>query len=107
MIHLRLGGVQGPRQRWAGLLIIGLGIVFIISGLALLVIVGTAAAVIGAGVLLVRRLTGRALPSERSRAGRSPMELAPDFEILPASRSVPTDAAANPQHLPGPGARDS
>ena len=83
MIFLRLGPTGRRRGGWISALIIAAGIVVILSGLAVLAIVGTALAVIGGAVLLLRSLTGRGPSQHRPRDGVGELELEPDFEILP------------------------
>ena len=76
------------------------------SGVALLVILGAAAAVIGAGVLLARRLTGRALPHDPAKRPVPPLEIAPDFQIFPAS-AAPVRENVAPSGLPRVTGEDS
>ena len=99
MIQLRLESGRGAPRTWVAVLLIGVGIVVVLSGLALLLTIGAAAAVIGGGVMLFRRLTGRVLPRSHRAQVRDTLELEPDFEILPATPSVNEEGI---QTLPAP-----
>jgi len=71
-----------------GAIAVAVGLVIVLSGLALLAVVVVAAAVVGAGILVYRRLTGRGVWPPATRPSPPGMEIAPDFEILPSSDSV-------------------
>ncbi len=88
MILLRLGGTGGQRRGWMGAVAVAVGLAIILSGLALLAVIVLAAAVVGAGILAYRRLTGRSVRRPATGPSPSGMEIAPDFEILPSSDVV-------------------
>ena len=57
----RLEGKGGTRGAIIAILAIGAGLVIVTFGLALLLVVSVAGALIGSGILLYRRLTGKPL----------------------------------------------
>jgi len=83
-----------------GAVAVAVGLAIILSGLALLAVVVVAAAVLGAGILVYRRLTGRGVRPPATRHSPSGMEIAPDFEILPSSDSVAPEVSTTPSARP-------
>jgi hypothetical protein len=90
---------HGVRGAVLGVVIVGIGVLVVASALTLLIILGAAATIIGAGVILYRRLTGRrapGVPEGFRRRGLDPsMEVfAPDIEVRPIdtepSRKLPS-----------------
>ena len=59
------GGAKGAAL---AIVIVGVGVLVVAFGLALLVVLGTVGAALGAGVILYRRLTGRSTPLVRGAA---------------------------------------
>ena len=97
MILLRAGGSPGARTGLVGLALLAVGVLILLSGVALLLLVALAGAAAGGAVMLVRRALGK---GRRGRAGpdrAAPLELEADFEILPAEPRT-QDVA----HLPAP-----
>ena len=99
MIFLRLGGGGARRGSLVGFLAIGAGLVILVSGLALLAILALALGAIGMVVLMYRQLRGRSRSGSIRSRGAMPMEIEPDFEILPS----PVPAADDPHpQIPDP-----
>ena len=77
---------SGGRGIALAAVMVGLGVVFVGFGVALLVVLGSVAAVVGAGVLLARRLMGRSVPSldgTRRRPDLDPsLEIAADGAVV-------------------------
>ncbi len=82
---------RGIRGTILGVIIVGVGVLIVASALTLLIILGAAATLIAAGVILYRRLTGRPVPgvppSFRRRGLDPAMEVfATEVEVRPAER---------------------
>lgn len=82
-----------------GVFAVAVGLAIVLSGLALLAVVVVVAAVVGAGILAYRRVTGRGVRPHAPTGSTSEMEIAPDFEILPSSAPVAPEVstAASPR----------
>ena len=71
------GGVKGAAL---GVVIVGVGLLFVGIGIALLLALATAGALVGGGVMLYRRLTGR--PASPLRGSRVNAQLDPALEVF-------------------------
>lgn len=89
----------------AGFVLIALGLAFVVSGIAVLLLLAATAAVIGGTVMLVRRLTGRGRRMARPRDDQRSLELEPDFEIFPSARAERDGTTAEAPRLPSAGSR--
>ena len=76
----KLEGGGGAKGAGLAIAIVGVGALVVAFGLALLLVLGTVGAVVGAGVILYRRLTGRAMPSVYS--GRATAQVDPSLEVF-------------------------
>lgn len=70
-----------------GIVIVLVGIFVVLSGLALLLGLALIAAVLGAGALLLRKITGR--PGLHSAPRRTPAQLDPSLEVFPGEAGQP------------------
>ena len=67
-IYIRTSNTRvGPAGIGAAVLLLMIGGAIVLSGLALLLALGTVAATVGAAVVLFRRITGRASPALSAR----------------------------------------
>ena len=88
------GGRLSPSAIALGVILLAIGGAVILSSLALLLVLGVGAAAIGAGALLVRRLTGRPVENDPGRRVRTGLD--PSLEVFPsevredARRSAPS-----------------
>lgn len=85
MLLLKGGGSTPARSGLVGLALIAVGLLILLSGVALLMLVAAAGALIGGAVMAGRRLMGRGGPARAPMRGRNPLELEADYEILPAT----------------------
>jgi len=86
----KLEGGGGAKGAGLAIAIVGVGVLVVVFGLALLLVLGTVGAVIGAGVVLYRRLTGQPAPS--LRGARATAQGDPTLEVY-APDAVITDRA--------------
>lgn len=95
----KLEGGGGAKGAALAIVIVGVGVLVVAFGLALLLVLGTVGAAIGAGVILYRRLTGRTTP--RVRGADATARLDPTLEVF-ASDAVITDRPVRelPDSLP-------
>ena len=90
-------GAGGTRRNVTGVVGVGLvavGVLVLLSGVALLMLVALAGAALGGAVVLVRRLSGRAHAPRPSVRGTSPLEIEADYEIL--RTKSPADDVTSP-----------
>ena len=95
----KLEGGGGAKGAGLAIAIVGVGVLVVVFGLALLLVLGTVGAVIGAGVVLYRRLTGQTAPRLRGARAATPVD--PTLEVF-APDAVITDRAVRelPDSLP-------
>lgn len=95
----KLDGGGGAKGAGLAIAIVGVGVLVVAFGLALLLVLGTVGAVIGAGVLLYHRITGRTVPSIRGT--RATTQVDPTLEVF-APDAVITDRPVRelPDSLP-------
>lgn len=100
---------RGVRSVVLAIVIVGVGVFVVASALTLLIVLGAVATVIGAGVVLYRRLTGRAVPAmppAYRRKGLDPsLEVFPDEVVVMPEENRPP--AAPPPHRAGVNATTS
>lgn len=82
----RLDGGTGAKGALFAVLIIGVGAVIVAAGVALLLVLATAGAVLGAGVLLYRRLSGKRLSGLRSAHANSGLD--PSLEVFASDAAI-------------------
>ena len=96
MLLLKGGGGGPSRSGLVGLALVGVGLLILLSGVALLLVIAAAGAVIGGAVMAGRRLV-RGGPSRPVRRATNPLELEADYEILPAApREHPASGQLRP-----------
>ena len=84
MFVVKSGSGSPVRASLVGFVLLALGVVILLSGIAVLMVVAAAGTVLGAAVMLFRKATGRPL---MRRAPRTPgLEVEADFEVLPPAR---------------------
>ena len=95
----KLEGGGGAKGAGLAIAIVGIGVLVVGFGLALLLVLGTVGAVIGAGVVLYRRLTGQSMPSVRGTTATARVD--PSLEVF-APDAVITDRPVRelPDSLP-------
>ena len=76
----KLEGGGGAKGAALAVVIVGVGVLLVGVGLALLVALGTAGALIGAGVMVYRRLTGQSVSA--LRGSRASARLDPALEVF-------------------------
>ena len=86
----KLEGGGGAKGAGLAIAIVGLGVLVVGFGLALLLVLGTVGALIGTGVMLYRRLTGRSVPI--IRGARATAQVDQSLEVF-APDAVITDRA--------------
>ena len=82
MLLLKGGGSTPARVSLVGIALVGLGVVILLSGVALLLLVAVAGAALGGAVVLFRKVTGR--PVFDTRRTAPGLEVDADYEIRPA-----------------------
>ena len=96
MLLLKGGGSSPSRSGLVGLALVGVGLLILLSGVALLLVVAAAGAVIGGAVMTGRRLV-RGASARPVRRGTNPLELEADYEILPSpARENPASGQLRP-----------
>ena len=89
MLLLQGRTTRGSRVSLFGVALVGLGLLILLSGIALLMVVAVAGAALGAAVMAYRRLTGRPPTRPLSPRERVPLEVEADYEILPPMHDRP------------------
>jgi hypothetical protein len=97
----KLEGGGGAKGAGLAIAIVGIGLLIVGFSLALLLVLGTVGAVIGAGVVLYRRLTGGTMPG--IPGARATAQVDPSLEVF-APDAVITDRPV--RELPDSPSRD-
>ena len=90
MFVLKSGSGSPVRASLVGFALLALGVVILLSGIAVLMLVAAAGTVIGGAVMLFRKATGRPLMRPAARAPS--LEVKADYEILPPMHDRPGES---------------